>query len=166
MSALLFFQLMTVILAVALIICFMMIQQLQKELEKEKGEKQRAYLTFSFEGPEQRLSIKNVGVTPVSMVTIQDLSVTLLLEYQKTVVLKFEQVPILDPRESAPLKFRIWDGGFAMPADAQNSFAPHLKGSAFEAHVTYRDWQNVPAQAIIVKEGDRFFTKAPQPLQH
>ncbi len=166
MSALLFFQLMTAILAVALIICFLMIQQIHKELETAKKEQQRAYLTFCFEGPEQRLSLKNVGVTPVSMVMIQDLNVTLLLEYQKSVVLKFEPIPMVDPREVVLLKFRIWDGGFAMPADAQNSFAPHLKGSSFEARITYRDWQNVPGQAIIVKEGDRFFTKAPQPLQH
>jgi hypothetical protein len=156
MSALLFFQLMTVILVVALTVCGMMLLQVQKELAAEKAEKQRAYLTFSFEGPEGRLSLKNVGVTPVSMVTIQDLSVTLLLEYQKTVILKFEPVVMIDPREIVPLKFRIWDGGYPM----------HLKGGKFEAHVTYRDWQNVPGQAIIVKEGDRFFTKAPQPLQH
>jgi hypothetical protein len=152
--------LLIVILTIAVVVCLTMIQQLQKELLLEKKEKQQPYLTFSFEGPEERFSIKNVGITPVSLITIQDLRIDLLLDYKKSVTLKFEPITMLDPRETAPLKFKILDGQYPLHPDAQNSLLPHLKASAFEATIAYRDWQNVPRQVTIVKDQDRFFSKS------
>jgi hypothetical protein len=152
--------LLIVILTVAVVVCIIMIQQLQKEVLLEKKEKQQPFLTFCFNGPEDHFSIKNVGITPVSLVTIQDLKIELLLDYQKSVTLRFEPIPMLDPREIMPLKFKIYDGQYPLHIDAQNSLLPHLKASGFEAQISYRDWQNVPHQVVIVKDKDRFFSKS------
>jgi hypothetical protein len=160
MSVMLFAQLLIIVLGLAVIVCLLMVHQLQEELARLKQTQQESYLIFSFEGPEQLFSIKNVGPTPVSLIVVGDLNLSLLLEYQKVVTLKFEPVPMLSPRETATLKFKIFDGGYPLHADAQHSLLPHLKASSFEARIAYRDWQNVPRQAVIVKDGDRFFAKA------
>jgi hypothetical protein len=151
--------LLIVILTVAVVVCLIMIQQLQKEVILEKKEKQQPYLTFSFEGHEEHFSIKNVGITPVSLVAIQDIRIELLLDYTKIVTLKFEPITMIDPRETVPLKFKIYDGQYPLHGDAQSSLLPHLKASGFEATISFRDWQNVPRQVTIVKDKDRFFSK-------
>jgi hypothetical protein len=152
--------LLIVVLGLALVVCLVSIHDLQDELARVKASLNQPCVIFSFEGPQEIFSVKNVSTTPVSLVVIQDLHLSLLLEFQKTVTLKFEPVPMIGPREAIPLRYKILDGGYPMPADAQNSFLPHLKAGSFEAHIAYRDWQNVPRQAVIVKDKDRFFAKS------
>jgi len=159
MNAMFFAKLLIVVLVVAVVICLTIVQQLQRQLAYEKAEKEKPYLIFSFEGPEELFSVKNVGMTPVSLITIHDLDLALHLEFKKTVTLKFEPVPMLGPREAAPLKFKIFDQGYPLHTDTLHSMLPHLKASSFEVTIAYRDWQDVPHHVTIIKDQNRFFAK-------
>src|SRR4051812_6077979 len=152
-------EVLVVVLGVAVIVSYMMIRQLQKELDFEKKQRQQPYLIFSFEGPEDIFSIKNVGVTPVGLIAIANINITLLLDYPKTVTLQFEQIPMLEPRTAVPLKYTILDNGYPLHGDARHSFLSHLKASSFEARIAYRDWQNVPCEVTVIKDQERFFAK-------
>jgi hypothetical protein len=159
MNMMILAQILIILLVVALATCLMIIRQLKTDLAVEKEARLQPYLIFSFEGPEEIFSIKNVGMAPVSLVVIEDFKVSLLLEFEKTVTLKFEPITMIEPRESVPLKFTIFDGDYPMHRDAQNSFMPHLKASSFEARLSYHDWQNTPCKVTVVKDKDRFFAK-------
>jgi hypothetical protein len=152
-----------VLLAGALFIARRKIKQLRADLAECERQRQVPMLMLEIDWNAMHIYMRNEGFCAARDIQVKDAKCGLDYDFKKVLVIKFEPVAVLAPREKVRLDFRAFDGDYAIPSeDIENLFA-HLSGSSFEAQIFSLNPHDVGFVTTIEKRKNKFFIKANQP---
>jgi len=151
-----------IILAGALVAAAVRIRRLQARLRESDRQRQVPVLMMEIDWNAMQIYLRNEGFCAAQDIQIKDSTCVLDYDFKKVLVLKFEPVAVLAPRDRVRLEFTAFDGDYAIPSEDIENLFEHLSGSSFEAHIFSSNPQDVGFVTTIVKRKNKFFIKDTQ----
>jgi len=145
-----------------LVMCILEIRRLKKSIVQQVHSRLIPQLilelVFDEEKDDKGLYLKNESFFLAKDIRVEDLELTLDDSgFKKSLILKFENIDFLKPKEGIKLKFGVFDRGHFL-REVTEKIIPHLLTITFKVKVCYSNIENLNFCSEFVRKGGKFTT--------
>lgn len=130
---------------------FRRVRALKHNLAQEKNKQNVPVLKLSIDENTLDFCLRNDSSCGAKDIVIENLSLTMKYEFVKVLMLKFDNIPILNSGEQAVIKFRAYDGEFEMHGIDPKNLTTHLLGGKFEMILHFQNFRGILFRQALIK---------------
>lgn len=154
-----------------IVFCILEILKLKKIIAKDIKRRLIPQLEMEFDSNVQSkdagFSIRNESLFLAKDLQIKDIPITLNdFGFKKSIILKFEKIPFLKPRETLRLRFKVFDTNDELMPDVTERIIPHLVSPSFKIRIFFFNIENVKLCAEFSKIKNKIQTERIHPAQY
>ena len=153
-----------VLASIILIICILKIRKLKKTIAQEIHSRLLPQLSLELISDVDRektgFYLENESFFLARDIEVEELKLDVEeYSFKKNIILKFESVDLLKPKERIKLKFRVFDRIQELFTEEPEKIIAHLISTFFKVKINYSNIEAIKFGVVFAKKRDKFYTE-------